>query len=101
LEICQIGIKIPFHTFDESREGSHDFIQPRNIETVQGNQSLRFSILNQKANYLRAMDHNIIGDFPQTEPMLFSYPRNIAARGTNIFPEYGENFWDVAWLGFS
>jgi hypothetical protein len=32
----------------------------------------RFSVLFQQANHLRPMDHNITGDFLETEPMLFS-----------------------------
>jgi hypothetical protein len=39
---------------------------------MQGSQGLRFSVLFQKANHLRPMDHNIGGDVPETEPTLFS-----------------------------
>jgi hypothetical protein len=66
-----------FYTPDKSREDSHHFIQPSNIETVQGSQHFRLSVFIQKANHLHSMDHNKIGDFLQTEPTLSSQPRNI------------------------
>jgi hypothetical protein len=47
-----------YHIFDEPREHDHNFIQPTNIETLQGGQGVCFSVLIQKANRLHPMGHN-------------------------------------------
>jgi hypothetical protein len=56
---------VPFHTFDELREESQDFVQPGNIETVKGSHGLRFSVLSHNANHLGAMNRTLSGDLPR------------------------------------
>jgi hypothetical protein len=74
------------------REDGQDFIQPANIEAIQGSHGLRFFFVPQKANDFRSVNHNIVSDFPQTKSVLFSWPWNIAETGVRVVWEHGQDF---------
>jgi hypothetical protein len=91
-----MGNRVPLRRFDEPSEDNYNLIQPGKIKSHQASQSICFFFVLQKANDLHPMGHNIIGNFPKTEPSLFSWPRNIAERGTSVIRECSQDFSYVA-----
>jgi hypothetical protein len=77
-------------------EDGGGFLGPANIETIHDSHGLRFLFIVPETNDLHRVDHNIVGDSPQTEAVLFSWPRNIAERGAGVTTEYSHDFSYVA-----